>query len=72
MAKPSLKRRMQGIMFRMPLMITCREFEEFVHDRFEVVSRYEVADSATWTQPMVSGDRLYVKDVTTLRLFSLQ
>lgn len=30
MARPSLKRRMQGIMFRMPLMITCKEFEDFI------------------------------------------
>lgn len=30
MARRSLKRRMQGIMFRMPMMITCREFEDFI------------------------------------------
>ncbi len=35
MAKRSLKRRMQGIMFRMPLMITCREFEDFIIAYFE-------------------------------------
>ena len=35
MAKRSLKRRMQGIMFRMPMMITCREFEDFIIAYFE-------------------------------------
>ena len=30
MAKRSFKRRMQGLMFRMPMMITCEEFEEFI------------------------------------------
>jgi outer membrane protein assembly factor BamB len=38
---------------------------------FDVVRRYQVADSATWTQPTVSGNRIYVKDVTTLTLFGL-
>ncbi len=28
--------------------------------------RYEVADSETWAQPAVSGDRIYVKDVSRL------
>jgi anti-sigma factor RsiW len=27
-----MKRRMQGVMFRMPMMITCRQFEEFIID----------------------------------------
>ena len=35
MAKQSLKRRLQGFMFRMPLMITCREFEDFIIAYFE-------------------------------------
>lgn len=30
MAKRSWKRRMQGIMFRLPMMITCRQFEDFI------------------------------------------
>ena len=32
----------------------------------EEIRRYEVADSETWTQPTVAGDRIYVKDVSRL------
>ena len=39
---------------------------------FDVVKRYQVADSATWTQPTVSGSRVYVKDVTSLTYFDLE
>ena len=35
-------------------------------DGLEEITRYEVADSETWTQPTVSGDRIYVKDVSRL------
>ena len=37
----------------------------------DVVERYDVADSATWTQPTLSGNRLFVKDVATLTLWTL-
>ena len=37
----------------------------------DVVERYDVADSATWTQPTLSGNRLFVKDVSTLTLWTL-
>ena len=37
----------------------------------EEVERYTVADSATWTQPTLSGNRLFVKDVSTLTLWTL-
>ncbi len=37
---------------------------------FEVLKRYPVADSATWAQPAISGSRLYVKDVSTLTLWT--
>ncbi len=37
----------------------------------EVVERYDVADSATWTQPTLAGNRLFVKDVSTLTLWTL-
>ena len=33
--------------------------------------RYRVADSATWAQPAVSGNRLFVKDVESLALWTL-
>jgi outer membrane protein assembly factor BamB len=38
---------------------------------FDVVRRYTVAQSATWTQPTISGNRLYIKDVSTLALWTL-
>lgn len=31
----SVKSRLQGIMFKLPFMITCREFEDFIHDYLE-------------------------------------
>jgi outer membrane protein assembly factor BamB len=40
-------------------------------DRFEQLQTYSVADSATWAQPTVSGDRLFVKDVSWLTLWTL-
>ncbi|MGH9320195.1 MAG: PQQ-binding-like beta-propeller repeat protein [Vicinamibacteria bacterium] len=38
---------------------------------FEVRKRYPVADSATWAQPAISGNRIYVKDVSTLTLWTI-
>ena len=38
---------------------------------FEPFRRYTVADSATWAQPAISGSRLFVKDVSTLALWTL-
>jgi outer membrane protein assembly factor BamB len=38
---------------------------------FEPVRRYSVAESATWAQPVISGNRLFVKDVSTLALWTL-
>jgi outer membrane protein assembly factor BamB len=38
---------------------------------FEPLKRYTVADSATWAQPAVSGDRIFVKDVSSLSLWTL-
>jgi outer membrane protein assembly factor BamB len=39
---------------------------------FEQVARYEVASSATWAQPAISGKRLFVKDLSTLTLFTVE
>ncbi len=33
--------------------------------------RYKVADSETWAQPAISGSRIFVKDVSTLALWTL-
>jgi outer membrane protein assembly factor BamB len=38
---------------------------------FEPLKRYTVADSATWAQPAISGQRVFVKDVTSLALWTL-
>jgi outer membrane protein assembly factor BamB len=38
---------------------------------FETVRTYTVADSATWAQPVVSGNRLFVKDVASLALWTM-
>jgi outer membrane protein assembly factor BamB len=37
----------------------------------EEVKRYKVADADTWTQPAISGNRIFVKDVSTLTLWTL-
>ncbi len=39
--------------------------------RFEPLKRYTVADSATWAQPAISGNRFFVKDVSSLTLWTL-
>lgn len=38
---------------------------------FEPLKRYTVASSATWAQPTVSGNRVFVKDVTSITLWTL-
>ena len=37
---------------------------------FEPVKRYSVADSATWAQPAISGRRIFIKDLSSLALWS--
>ena len=39
---------------------------------FEPVRRYEVAESATWTQPTLAGNRVFVKGVETLTLWTVE
>jgi outer membrane protein assembly factor BamB len=38
--------------------------------RFEPIVRYQVATTATWTQPVISGNRVFVKDVSSLTLWT--
>ena len=38
---------------------------------FEPLRRYKVAETATWTQPAISGNRIFVKDVSSLTLWTL-
>jgi hypothetical protein len=35
------------------------------------LKRYTVADSATWAQPAISGNRLFIKDVSSVALWTL-
>ena len=37
---------------------------------FDIVRRYKVSETDTWTQPAVSGNRVFVKDVSTLSLWT--
>jgi outer membrane protein assembly factor BamB len=37
---------------------------------FEPVRRYKVSSTETWAQPAISGNRVFVKDVTSLTLWS--
>ncbi len=39
---------------------------------FQPLKRYTVADGATWAQPVISGNRLLVKDVSKLTLWSIE
>jgi outer membrane protein assembly factor BamB len=36
---------------------------------FEPIRRYTVADSATWASPTIAGNRIFVKDVSSLTLW---
>ena len=38
---------------------------------FEPSAPYKVAETATWTQPVISGNRIFVKDVSSLTLWTL-
>ena len=37
---------------------------------FAVAKRYQLADSETWTPPVISGNRMFVKDVASLTLWT--
>ncbi|MBI4474748.1 MAG: PQQ-binding-like beta-propeller repeat protein [Acidobacteria bacterium] len=39
---------------------------------FEPVKRYTVATSATWAQPVIAGNRIFVRDVSSLALMALE
>ena len=38
---------------------------------FKPIRRYPVAASETWAQPAISGNRMFVKDVSHLTLWTL-
>jgi outer membrane protein assembly factor BamB len=37
--------------------------------KFDPVHKYTVADAATWAQPTISGNRIFVKDLNSVALF---
>jgi outer membrane protein assembly factor BamB len=43
----------------------------FNRGSFEPIARYEVAKSETWAQPVISGNRVFVKDVSSLTLWTI-
>ncbi len=38
---------------------------------FQELKRYTVANAATWAQPVISGNRIFVKDVSSLAMWTL-
>jgi outer membrane protein assembly factor BamB len=38
---------------------------------FQQLKRYTVANSATWAQPVISGNRVFVKDVASLAMWTM-
>ncbi len=38
---------------------------------FDVVKRYDVADSSTWAHPALAGNRLLVRDANSLTLWTI-
>lgn len=40
--------------------------------KFDVIARYTVANSATWAQPAISGNRILIKDTKSLTLWTIQ
>lgn len=39
---------------------------------FDPLARYVLADSATWAQPAISGQRIFIKDVDSLTLWTIR
>jgi len=39
--------------------------------QYEVLKKYDLADSATWAQPVLSGQRVFVKDLSSISLWTL-
>jgi outer membrane protein assembly factor BamB len=40
-------------------------------ERFDVVARYTMSDTATWAQPAISGNRIFIKDTNMLTLWTI-
>jgi outer membrane protein assembly factor BamB len=40
-------------------------------ERFQPLARYAVSETATWAQPAISGNRIFIKDTDTLTLWTI-
>lgn len=41
-------------------------------ERFQPIVRYTVSESATWAQPAISGNRIFIKDAAWLTLWTIE
>jgi hypothetical protein len=41
-------------------------------ERFEPIARYPVSESATWAQPAISGNRIFIKDAAWLTVRTIE
>jgi hypothetical protein len=39
---------------------------------FQELKRYKVADAVTWSAPAISGNRIFVKDASTVTLWTIE
>jgi outer membrane protein assembly factor BamB len=40
-------------------------------EKLEIITQYTVADSATWAQPAITGNHLFIKDINSIALWTL-
>lgn len=41
-------------------------------EQFQPIARYTVSESATWAQPAISGNRIFIKDAASLSLWTIE
>jgi outer membrane protein assembly factor BamB len=41
-------------------------------EHFQPIARYTVSESATWAQPAISGNRIFIKDAASLSLWTIE
>jgi hypothetical protein len=46
-------------------------FRHLSRSGLEFVKQYVVSENATWAQPAISGNRVFVKDVSSLALWTV-
>jgi hypothetical protein len=40
-------------------------------ERLEPIRRYTVADTPTWAQPAITGNRIFIKDASAITLWTV-